>query len=357
MKALELTQNKTFRIADKAAGPLPLGHCRVSVKFAGICSSDIPRSMNSEAYRYPLTLGHEFSGTIIEIAQDVKNFKLHDRVGAFPLLPCFKCEMCQQKKFALCRNYSYLGSRIDGAFAETVDVPEWNLILIPQDVELIHAAMLEPASVVFNAIRKSGLLEASPAFPGNVVVLGGGFLGLLLCAILKLLRPRCEITVVDRNFFKLEKAELTSNKQVLCKSAKDLERFSDQSEGQYDFVFETTGSPEHFINSIKLAKPQGHLVWIGNIQNDLTLPKKLVSTLLRKELNIKGIWNSVFNPAETTDDWRQILDLFQQGFNPTSFITQIISMEQIPEAIKKMHDHKSGISHFPVLKIMVKNDW
>ena len=62
----------------------------------GICSSDIPRAFNKKAYFYPLVLGHEFS---VKVKEDKKGeLKNGQRCGVFPLIPCFKCSACREKK-------------------------------------------------------------------------------------------------------------------------------------------------------------------------------------------------------------------------------------------------------------------
>lgn len=77
------------------------------------------------------------------------------RVGVFPLIPCGACMFCKKKQYEMCRNYSYLGSRQDGGFAEYVAVPEWNLIELPESVLFEEAVMMEPMSVAVHAIRRA----------------------------------------------------------------------------------------------------------------------------------------------------------------------------------------------------------
>ena len=114
----------------------------VKVKAAGICGSDIPRIYKSGTYHYPLIPGHEFSG-IVEMAGKNASDMLNKRVGVFPLIPCMKCAQCIDKKYEMCKNYNYLGSRTDGGYAEYVKVPLWNLIELPENVSFEQAAMLE----------------------------------------------------------------------------------------------------------------------------------------------------------------------------------------------------------------------
>ena len=346
MKAVELIANGQFNLNDAKVSELPHDHCRIKVSYAGVCSSDIARSFENGAYQYPLIMGHEFSGKVAVIGKDATHFKTGDRVGVFPLLPCFKCDFCKARLYAQCSHYSYLGSRQAGAYCEFVNVPAWNLILLPGDVSLQDAAFLEPVSVVFNAANKSGIFEK----PGSTLIIGGGFLGLLLCKILKIHNPAISITLVDRNDFKLKVGSKFSDVQI---NSADLKNLAD---GSFKYVFESTGAPEFFAASIALCRALGCLTWIGNIQGDLSLPKKLVSSILRKELNIKGVWNSVYDPESANDDWRSVVALFQRGLNPSQLITQTITLSEVPEVLKKMYEHKQGRIAFPAIKVLVDNE-
>ncbi|MCK9907214.1 alcohol dehydrogenase catalytic domain-containing protein, partial [Frankia sp. Cpl3] len=83
----------------------------------GVCGSDIPRALYKGAYNQGLTLGHEFSGDIVKCGENVQEWKVGERVSVAPLIPCNKCTYCQSGNYSLCEDYSYYGSRTDGAMA------------------------------------------------------------------------------------------------------------------------------------------------------------------------------------------------------------------------------------------------
>ena len=128
----------------------------VEVKAAGICGSDIPRIYQTGAHRMPLIPGHEFAGRVVQTGENTDAKWQNKRVGIFPLIPCRSCIACRKGQYELCRNYSYLGSRQDGGFAEYVAVPESNLIELPETVSYEEAAMLEPMAVACHALRRVG---------------------------------------------------------------------------------------------------------------------------------------------------------------------------------------------------------
>lgn len=90
------------------------GEIKVHVRAAGICGSDVPRVFQSGAFYYPIILGHEFSGEVVEVADDVQDLKVGDYVVGAPLIPCMKCEDCLRGNYASCKKYSFMGSKQQG---------------------------------------------------------------------------------------------------------------------------------------------------------------------------------------------------------------------------------------------------
>ena len=107
MKAVQLEANKHLKISEISIPKVNPDECLINIKVCGVCSSDIYRAFENGAYFYPLIMGHEISGQIIEIGEEIKNFKVGDSVSVFPLLPCFTCNSCKEKKYATCENYKY----------------------------------------------------------------------------------------------------------------------------------------------------------------------------------------------------------------------------------------------------------
>ena len=106
MKAGVLFAQNDMRYEENWTEPeIKPGHVKVRVRMCGICGSDVPRVLGSEAHFFPIILGHEFSGDVVEVAQDVDSHKVGDRIAGVPLLPCLKCEACQRGQYALCKNY------------------------------------------------------------------------------------------------------------------------------------------------------------------------------------------------------------------------------------------------------------
>jgi L-iditol 2-dehydrogenase len=254
--------------------PMPTpkdGEVIVSVRAAGICASDISRVYSTGSYHYPIILGHEFSG-VVERVHNEKNFgPVGKRVGVFPLIPCFTCESCADGRYETCSDYSYIGSRRDGAFAEYVAVPEWNLIILPDGMTFDRAALLEPASVALHAVRSIKNHNISRA-----AVIGDGAIGRLIGAWL----IHCGVESVD---------VLGRNDNGILVN--------------YDVCIAAAGSFESFRRCIELARPNGELVLVGNPSVDFNIGRELYWQILRKQLTVSGIWNSSY-----PSDWQSVIE-------------------------------------------------
>ena len=259
MRAWVLHGINNYRLCDV---PIPIakdGEILVKVKAAGICSSDIARVYSTGAYHYPIIPGHEFSGETAD----------GRRVGVFPLIPCFECESCNKAHYETCSNYSYIGSRQDGAFAEYVTVPEWNLIELPDDMPYEAAALLEPAAVALHAVQQLDLTCVNAA-----AIVGDGAIGRLIAKWLAIYGVN-NIAIVG----KLDKISV-----------------------DVDACFEAAGNVNALRRCIELAKPDGQLVLVGNPDVDFSIDQKLYWQILRKQLTIRGSWNSQY-PA----NWKETL--------------------------------------------------
>ena len=175
MKAYVLHGPNDIRYEEMDVPTPAKGEVLVEVKAAGVCGSDIPRIYQTGAHKHPLIPGHEFAGVVSGIGEGVGGEWIGKRVGIFPLIPCGKCGPCQNKQYEMCRNYDYVGSRRDGAYAEYVTVPAANLIELPDKVSFEAAAMLEPMAVAVHAMRRVSIKAED-----IVVICGVGTIGTLL---------------------------------------------------------------------------------------------------------------------------------------------------------------------------------
>ena len=157
---------------------------KIRVRACGICRSDVPRVLSGTARYYPIILGHEFSGIVEEVGNAVTKVKPGDHVAGVPLVPCMECEDCASGNYALCKHYSFIGSRQQGAYAEFCVVPETNVIKIPDETPWAQGALIETATVALHGLFTAGIsVDASGKAAGDfgektVAVIGVGTVGL-----------------------------------------------------------------------------------------------------------------------------------------------------------------------------------
>jgi L-iditol 2-dehydrogenase len=135
MKAVVL-ENKGVMAYQDAPTPTPRpGYVRLQVRAASICGSDIKRFVSGHRL-YPLILGHEVAGVIDSVGEGVSAGLIGRHTAVIPLLPCFACEQCQRGYYSACHSYSFIGSRVHGGFADYLELPERNALIVPDDCHL-----------------------------------------------------------------------------------------------------------------------------------------------------------------------------------------------------------------------------
>ena len=345
MKALVLEDIGKLEYKDVPKPRPGKGQVLVRVMAAGICGSDIPRAYTDGAHNMPIIPGHEFAGIVEEVGEDLSSALIGRRVGVFPLIPCKKCTCCKTRKYEMCRDYDYLGSRSNGAFAEYVVVPEWNLIGLPDEVSFEAAAMLEPMAVAVHAIRQLDLpLRTLPDQGPRVAVIGLGTIGTLVAAFLYDRGYRDLLVIGNKDFQKKTLKGIGIAEENYCDiRTDDAGRFiMDRTNGAgADAFFECVGSSEAAMVAIDNAAPSGKVCFVGNPRSDMTFDKKVYWKILRNQLKISGTWNSSFlGEAEgADDDWHYVIDrLVKGGIDPQKLITGRYPPERITEGFELMRD-------------------
>lgn len=322
----------------------------VKVKAAGICGSDIPRIYKDGANRMPLIVGHEFAGEVVSAGNtDIEKDWKNKRVGVYPLLPCRECSPCRKGYFEMCRNYSYIGSRQNGAFAEYTVVPVANLIELPEEVSYEQAAMLEPMAVSVHAIRQTKIKATDTA-----AIYGFGTIGMFLAMFL-LERGVKNIFIIGNKTFQKEKAvELGLSADVFCDSREEdvLEWIKHKTNGEgVDVIFECVGKSETFSKCVELAAPKGCICTVGNPHTDMCLEKIVYWKILRNQLTVVGTWNSSFFKSETSQmkteqeideiltDWEYVLEkLKEKRIRPEICISHKFSLGELEKGLHIMRD-------------------
>lgn len=335
-----------IRMEDVDMPPTGENEVRIRVKAAGVCGSDIPRIYKTGAHKMPLIPGHEFSGMVEDIGKNVSSYWLGKRVAVYPKIPCGKCRECLAGLPGMCQNYDYTGSRRDGAFAEYVTVPQDNILELPDTVDFVEAAMLEPLAVAANAVR-TGLWEMgnAPVLERPVAVDGLGTIGLMAVMLLKEAGYR-NIWVIGNKETQKHRAEALGipGDHYLDGSAGDISnRLKEVSGGGADAFYECVGKNECISCGIEAAAPSGRLILVGNPYSDMYFPRDTYWQILRKQMAVTGIWNSSFRQTssmcENPDDWNYVLNRIAEGkLRLQNLVTHRLRLPELETGLSIMRD-------------------
>ena len=329
MKAAVLYGNEDIRYADWETPVCRPGTVKIRVRASGICGSDVPRVLHHGAHFYPVVLGHEFSGEIVEVGEGVEDLNVGDTVSGAPLVPCMKCADCQQGNFSLCRHYSFIGSRQQGSFAEYVVIPAANAIPYDPSIPFEQAAMFEPSTVAIH-----GLLQAGYRGGDTVAILGCGTIGIFTLQWARILGAKT-ITAFDIDEGRLALARRMGASETV-NTAKDgfMEKVREITRGRgFANVFETAGNPVTMRIAFEIAANKAKVCFIGTPHTDLTFTPAQWENMNRKEFTLTGSWMSYSAPFPGKE-WELTAHCFADGrlqFDP-SMIFRKFPLEKAAEA-------------------------
>lgn len=338
MKAMRLHKVGEFTL-DEVNKPIPKGNeILVKVNACGICGSDIPRVYELGTRVYPVTLGHEFAGTICDVGNNEDKNLIGKIAAIFPIIPCKECLNCQTGNYAQCVNYQYLGSRNDGGFSEYCLVPsKWHLIFSDNSkVDVEDLSLVEPATVAQHAMRKSKLSAGE-----NVVIIGAGPIGILVARWAKIFGANnvvlMEIDDWKINFARNLGLTVYDVKQNNCIETvkKDLE--------DIHVVIEGTGTSSGINNAVYLVRAFGRIVMMGNPHRDTTLALQNHSLILRKEIELVGMWNSYYVDYPF-NEWKFTVKAIDDGIlKVNDLITYRSSLDNLKDTFDKIYYREINI--------------
>lgn len=324
MRAIVLHAPGDIRLEEREVPKAGPGQVLVRVASVGVCGSDLPRMLIKGAWKMPLITGHEFSGHIAELGENVEGWEQGELVAVAPLLPCNRCSQCLTGNFSRCRDYDYFGSRRDGAYAEYVAVPVQNLIKTVQHVDPRAIAMTDPASIALHAIWKGGGITAGQT--GGVV--GCGPIGLFVIQWMRMMGAS-DVIAVDVSQDKLALARQAG--ASICALAEDFGQLQEKA----DLVVEAVGFEASINNAATLAAPGGHVAFIGIPVPDVKLANTTFQYLMRQEISLHGSWNS-FGAPFPGPQWTTTIEKFGTGELKWEFlISHDLDLAELPEIFRR----------------------
>lgn len=261
----------------------------VKLEYVGICGSDMHYYETGRIGDYvvepPFVLGHEPGGVVVEVGKNVTHLKVGDRVALEPGKTCGHCEYCREGKYNLCPDVVFFATPpVDGVFQEYVAHEAALCFKLPENVDTLEGALIEPLAVGFHAANQGGAHAGQTA-----VVFGAGCIGLVSMMALKA-EGVSRVYMVDIMQKRLDKAmELGATGVINSMNTDVQEEIGRLTEGKgVDLVIETAGMEVTTRQAILVTKKGATIVLVGYSKTgEMTLP---LSLALDKELTFKTVF-------------------------------------------------------------------
>ena len=303
---------------------------KIKVHAAGICGTDMHIIYDEYPVNMPVVMGHEFSGTIVEVGSDVKDFAVGDRVVSLTAaVTCGKCIYCKQGVLMLCNARKSIGSGVNGAFAEYLIVPSRAVYKIPENISLDEAALSEPLACVVRCLIERGTVTSNH----HVVISGVGAIGMLALQVSVANGAKVVVVGTSRDEERLKIAkEFGAYEAINIEEPDAFERLQKLG-GTYGFdvAIECAGHESSLDNCIQLLRKQGELIQVGlygksiRFNSDLLLMKEIkyvngfasnptswdIALTLMKENKVS--LSKLISHKYALDDWEAAINSVKQG--------------------------------------------
>ncbi|WP_024820645.1 MULTISPECIES: NAD(P)-dependent alcohol dehydrogenase [Micrococcaceae] len=327
MRTSVLVGTKDLTVENRKLPEYASDEVLVKIAAVGVCGSDVHYYRHGRIGDFvvdaPLVLGHEVSGTIVAVGDDVDDSRVGQRVAIEPQRPCGKCRECRAGLYNLCPKMEFYATPpVDGAFAEYAVIQDAFAHPIPDNLTDEAAALLEPLSVAITTMRKAHVVPGS-----SVLIAGAGPIG-IICAQTAKAFGASEVIVTDLVAEKRERALTYGATRVIdpvevdiANAGLDVNAFIDAS-----------GSPRAVDAGIKAVRPAGYVVLVGLGNPEMTLP---VEHIQNYEINVTGIFRY-------TDTWPAAIHLVSSGLvELDSLVTGRFGLDEVEAALDSDQDPTS----------------
>jgi threonine 3-dehydrogenase len=295
--------------------PVPVvgpGDVLVKVTAAGICGTDLHieawNQWAAKTIRPPLTIGHEFSGTVVEVGSGVTDVAVGDLVSGEGHLVCGRCRNCRAGRRHLCINTRGIGVQLNGGFAEYVVLPSTNAWVHRDPIDPEVAAIFDPFG---NAVHTA---LTFPMLGEDVLVTGAGPIGIMAAMVSKRAGAR-HVVITDLSDERLAlaaKLGVTLAVNITRSSLADAQRELGMREG-FDVGLEMSGSPAALRDMIGQMTHGGRIAMLGLPAAEISID---FSTVVLNMLTIKGIYG-----REMFETWYAMSVLLEGGLDLSPVIT------------------------------------
>ncbi|MEM2178901.1 MAG: alcohol dehydrogenase catalytic domain-containing protein [Candidatus Methanomethylicaceae archaeon] len=301
---------------------------QIEVKAAAICGSDLhfyhwdeyaENAAKRSTNFFPHILGHEISGVVTEIGENVKEIKIGDRIALETHIPCNMCYYCKTGKMHICENVLLYGIHTNGAFTKYAIAPEICAVKIPNEITYIEAALLEPFGVAYHAIEKANIK------PGDIVLITGcGPIGLFAQQLARV-AGASKVFSTDIKEYRLELSKKIANVDEAINVSKvdPIKKIKEVTKGKgVDVIIELSGSSIAIEQIFKMVAKGGKIILVGTATSPVTIDT--TQLIVYKEVEVYGITGRImFNT------WYKVMDIVANKLvNIESVISHKLPLEE-----------------------------
>jgi threonine 3-dehydrogenase len=305
----------------------------IQVKRSAVCGTDIHifqwDDWAKSTIQVPTTIGHEFYGEIVDCGSEVKGFVVGDRVSAEGHITCGVCRNCRAGRRHLCMNTLGVGVNRNGAFAEYVSVPAFNVFKLPPSITDDMAAILDPLGNATHTALSFDLVGE------DVLITGAGPIGIMAVAIARYAGAR-HIVITDINDYRLELARKMGATRALNVSEESIDQTMTDlgMEEGFDVGMEMSGNPSAFRDMLRTMHHGGKIALLGIPPDEMSIDWTQV---IFKGLVLKGIYG-----REMFETWYKMSSMLQSGLKIEPIITHHFAADEFQNAFELMESGQSG---------------
>ena len=303
MKALVLTAPKQLEVQEVPVRQPKDGEILIRVRACGVCGTDLHMFHGDKGAfdnSFPLIMGHEFAGEIVNCGEGVTRFQVGDHVAVDPNIYCGECPACLRGDVHYCESMVGIGTTESGGFAEYCTVPARAAYLVPRELPFEAAAMVEPLACCLHGVDRSGI------HPGDTVaIIGFGSIGQIIFQLVRC-AGAARIIVIEPVAEKRAVAESLGTHLVIDPLTENAAELLAQVGVHINSVIECVGMKATMEMAVELACNRATVMLFGLTPPETKLEILAFEQIFKKEITLTG---SYINPLVS----QRVVDLLAYG--------------------------------------------
>lgn len=336
MKALvKRSLDPGFTLADVPIPQIGPTDVLIRVEKAGVCGTDLHIYASDkwarERLHPPLVVGHEFMGTVAAIGDAVRSVRVGERVSAEGHIADLTCYLCRTGDAHICERVSIIGVDRDGAFAEYVAMPEYNVWKLDAAIPDEFAAIFDPLGNAVHTVMAAGVSVKS------VAITGVGSIGLMAIPVARA-AGAASVYAIDVNPAKLELAQRLGADATFAATQPNLvEEIRERTNGDgVDVLLEMSGSGAAIDAGLQMVRNGGTAALLG-------IPSDAVNINLAERIIFKGLTVLGVNGRRMFETWYQTQSLVKSGrIDLRAIITHVLPYTQFDRAFELMRSGEAA---------------